>query len=147
MNPARVRFRLRPAVVLAVCAALSAAGCSREPPYHPVQGKLTVGGKPMTAGRVLFVPDAAKGNASPEEARARVDATGAYSLKTGDRDGCRPGRYKVVVFAFAEPGPGEGPRPPVWFAAQKYGDAKTTDLEVEVTADPKSGQYDFDLKP
>lgn len=120
-------------------------GCAREPTYHAVTGKMTVAGKPMTAGRVLFVP--ADGNPSPEEARARVDGTGAYTLKTGERDGCRPGKYKVVVFAFPEPGPGEGPKPPVWFAAQKYGDPKTTDLEVEVTADPKPGQYDFDLKP
>lgn len=136
------------AIAIATCGALLfCAGCSREPTYHPVRGKMTVSGKPMTAGRVLFVPDAPGGNTSPEEARARVDASGAYELKTGDRDGCRPGRYKVVVFAFAEPGPGEGPRPPVWFASQKYGDPKTTELQVEVTADPKSGQYDFDLKP
>lgn len=146
MNASHFHSSFR-AVVVAVCAALAASGCSREPTYHPVQGKLTVSGKPMTVGRVLFVPDVAKGNASPEEARARVDASGNYTLTTGDRPGCRPGWYKVVVFAFAEPGPGEGPKPPVWFASQKYGDAKTTDLEVEVNAEPKPGQYDFDLKP
>jgi hypothetical protein len=146
MTSSHTRTRTLAGTVCAVLL-LFACGCSREVPYYPVTGKLTVGGRPLTAARVQFVPDPAGGNASPEEARARVDASGTYTLKTGDRDGCRPGRYKVVVYAFAEPGPGEGPRPPVWLASQKYGDPTTTDLSVEVTADPKPGQYDFDLKP
>lgn len=123
-------------------------GCAREPVYVPVQGKLTLNNQPMTFGRVVFVPDVEKGNTSPEEARGRVDpATGTYTLTTGDKPGCRPGWYKVVVFAFAEPGPGEGPKPPVWVASQKYGDPKTTDLSVEVAADAPPERYTFDLKP
>ena len=36
------------------------------------------------------------------EQYARVDlATGQYALRTGEKVGCRPGWYKVVVFAFA----------------------------------------------
>ncbi len=129
-------------------ALLGVVGCAKEPVYHPVAGKLTVNGKALTVGRVQFVPDAAKGNDSPEEARARLDpATGGFTLTTGDKPGCRPGWYKVVVFAFAEPGPNEGPKPPVWVASMRYVDAKTTELSVEVTAEPQPGQYDFDLKP
>ncbi len=138
------RFIAMPLLALAI----ATLGCAKEPVYHPVEGKLTVNGKPLTAARLQFVPDPEKGNTSPEEARARVDlATGQYALKTGEKVGCRPGWYKVVVFAFAEPGPGEGPKPPVWLASQKYADPKSTELSVEVTAEPKSGQYDFDLKP
>ena len=56
-------------------------GCAKEPVYHPVNGKLTIGGKAMTFGRVVFVPDVAKGNTSPEEARGRVDPeTGKFRL-------------------------------------------------------------------
>lgn len=123
-------------------------GCSKEPVYVPVQGKLTLNTKAMTFGRVVFVPDTEKGNTSTEEGRGRVDPeTGMYSLTSGEKTGCRPGWYKVVVFAFAEPGPGEGPKPPVWVASQKYGDPKTTELSVEVTADAPPERYNFDLKP
>lgn len=123
-------------------------GCAKEPVYHPVAGKLSINEKSMTFGRVVFVPDVEKGNTSPEEARGRVDPkTGMYSLTSGEKTGCRPGWYKVVVFAFAEPGPGEGPKPPVWVANQKYGDPKSTDLTVEVTADGPPERYNFDLKP
>jgi len=139
----------RLAFPILVCAfVLVAVGCAKEPVYYPVEGKLTLNGKPMTVGRLQFVPDAEKGNASQEEARARVDpATGQFALKTEEKIGCRPGWYKVVVFGFAEPGPGEGPKPPVWLASQKYADPKTTSLSVEVTAEPKPGQYDFNLLP
>lgn len=140
-------------LVFAICA----AGCEKEPEYYPVQGKLTINKVPLLAVNVQFVPDPEKGNTSPEEARGWVDReTGVYTLKTtkaGDKlqkdtkVGCRPGWYKVVVFAFEEQKPSEGPKPPKWLASQKYADPKTTELSVEVTADPKPGQYDFDLKP
>jgi len=137
--------------------ALFATGCEKEPAYYPVQGKLTINKVPLLAVNVQFVPDPEKGNTSPEEARGWVDReTGVYTLKTtkaGDKFqkdtklGCRPGWYKVVVFAFVEQKPSEGPKPPVWLASQKYASPRTTELSVEVTADPKPGQYDFDLKP
>ncbi|MBA4064792.1 MAG: hypothetical protein C0501_13980 [Isosphaera sp.] len=132
---------------LAAAALLLAAGCQREPELVPVAGRLTVGGEPLTAARVQFVPDRQKGNALGREARARADADGAYALATDGRPGALPGWYQVAVFAFEEVPDGGGPRPPVWLAPARYADPEKSGFAVEVTADAPPGRYDFDLKP
>ena len=121
-------------------------GCKAEPVYLPVAGKVTVEGKVLPHARLRFVPDAEKGNTSVLEARARVDSTGAYTLETGDKQGCLVGWYKVLIFPMKEPGPTEGPSPPVWLASTIYPNESTTPFSVEVTANPPDGAYDFDLK-
>lgn len=122
-------------------------GCGSGPTLIPVEGKLTVQNKVLSHARLQFVPDASKGNTSLLEARGRVDENGVYQLMTGDKPGCAPGWYKVLVYAMKEPKPGEGPSPPVWLASMLYTSEQTTPLSVEVTANAQPGQYDFDLKP
>jgi hypothetical protein len=139
-------MRVPVCLVLFIVSAAFTTGCEKPPVYYPVEGKLTVNNKPLLAARLQFIPDVSRGNTFTSEPRGKVDpATGSYSITTDGKNGCPPGWYKVVIFAFAEPGPGEGPKPPVWLASQKYADPKTTDLSIEVTASPKTGQYDFNL--
>jgi hypothetical protein len=126
---------------------LLVVGCQREPPLVPVSGKLTLAGKPLSPARVQFVPDRSKGNVHGQEARGRVAADGTYTLSTGSRPGAMPGWYTVAVFAFEEVPEGGEPKPITWLAPPRYADPAQSGLSVEVTAQPKPNQYDFDLKP
>jgi hypothetical protein len=112
----------------------------------PVSGTITVNNQPLSAGTVVFHPDAARGNTSRVEARATIDSEkpGIYRLITNDKDGAPLGAYKVTVYAMKVAGP---MRPPEWLAHEKYTDVKTSGLAVEVVLDPKTGAYDFKLEP
>src|SRR5437879_6512281 len=93
---------LRPLVFLSAWGCLLAVliGCGKgDPKLIPVDGKVTFGGKPLTTGTVIFVPDTSKGNESKEEPRGIIDSEGRYRLTTHIIDGAPPGWYKVTVSA------------------------------------------------
>lgn len=106
-----------------------------------------MGGRPVSPARVQFVPDRQKGNVDGQEARGRVEADGSYTVSTGDKPGAIPGWYKVAVFAFEEVPEGQGPKPITWLAPPRYADPDKSGLAVEVTVQPRLGQYDLELKP
>jgi hypothetical protein len=146
-------FDRRPAFFLLV--AVLVCGCGDDSGVgqtFPVRGRITVGSEPLTASTtvVLFKPDAAKGNTSPFEPTGTVDAEGNYTLHTNGKKGAPAGWYKVVVTAAEAPSfRGKGPRTQMPGAkslvAAKYGQAKTTDLAVEVIENPAPGAYDLKL--
>lgn len=125
--------------------ALATVGCSYVPPIEltPVKGKITVAGKPLAAGRVVFVPASGMGS----EGRGAIDADGAqgaYQVTLDgappEKTGMPPGRYKVLVFAIK---PSNEMKPPEWLASMKYADANTSDLTADVKA---GGAEEFDFK-
>jgi hypothetical protein len=122
---------------------LVATGCSYTPPLvlTPVEGQITVAGRPLSDGRVLFVPASGvggEGRGVVEAGRYSVTLDGAPPHKTG----MPPGNYKVLVFAIK---PSREMKPPEWLASQKYADAKTSPLSAEVPA--SEGKFDFSLEP
>jgi len=135
---------------------LLASGCgdnSGVGKTYPVRGRITFNNEPLTAESttVLFKPDAARGNTSPFEPAGTVDEDGNYSLLTKGKKGAPAGWYKVVVTALAsEPVHSKGPGHPHPVAQSllpaRYGQAKTTDLTVEVVEHPAPGAYDLKLK-
>lgn len=132
------------------------AGCGGPPPekFVTVSGRVKVGGKALTTGDIGFIPDEAAGNPHPEYCIGDIKPDGTFTLVTNDKAGVRPGAYKVVVWAWAEP---LSPAPtydargqpivPRALVAVKYTKKETTDLRVEVVEDPAEGAYDFDLSP
>lgn len=93
--------RLRATLLLVIVA----AGCGR-PPQAIVRGSVTVDGRPVATGRIVF----------EREGRAymtTISPEGRYELQTGDRPGFVPGTYSVAVL----------PPEPEFVA-----DPKTTDL-------------------
>jgi hypothetical protein len=134
---------------------LIAAGCgdgSGVGVTYPVRGQITMDGAPWNAKTttVLFKPDAAKGNMTTWEPAATVDKQGNYTLRTGGKKGAPPGWYRVIVTATGAPAPpAKGVmhhRPlPKSLLPAKYGQAKTTDLLVEVVEQPSPGAYDLKL--
>lgn len=133
---------MRRLLAAAVCAALvGLAGCSK---MGTVGGRVTVGGKPVAGGGVVFHP-VGKG----ATATGTIGPDGRYALAVGTESGIAPGEYKVTVVGYPELPPwdntkGAPPAPPVITGAQ-YRDAGTTPLTRTVTAG--SNDFDFDVEP
>ena len=131
------------------------AGCSSPgEKLVVVEGRVTVNGNAVGTGHVGFIPDESKGTAHPEYSVGDLRPDGKFTLATNAKGGVRPGWYKVVVWASAEPLP-ENPvydangqlKPVRWLVNVKYTAKETTDLRVEVVEKPAAGAYEFDLLP
>lgn len=73
------------------------AGCGERPRLVPATGKITHKGQPLTAGSVIFVPDA--GNAwAKDNPSSLLQTDGTFTMKTFPfGDGVSPGKYKVTL--------------------------------------------------
>ncbi|HMC10721.1 MAG TPA: hypothetical protein VKH44_05505 [Pirellulaceae bacterium] len=133
-------------MILSVVLLASLAGCNSSGVGRivPVKGKITVDGKPLTIGSLVFKPDAAKGNPSQFGPAATIAADGSYSLFTKEKQGAPLGWYKVgVVAQEADPGNPYGPMKSL--VPQRYNDAESSGLAIEVVAAPTPGTYDLKL--
>ena len=73
------------------------AGCGERPRLVPATGKITHKGQPLTAGSVIFVPDA--GNAwAKDNPSSLLQTDGTFTMKTFPfGEGVSPGKYKVTL--------------------------------------------------
>jgi hypothetical protein len=125
-------------------------GCKPAgPPLATVKGKITLEGKPVTAGFVIYQSDDGLINAVVD-----IDAQGNYEVRTHEAAGIPPGKYKVALKPPAPYAPGtvvladagqRDQRPVDTTINQRYHSIETSQLTADVTVEPKS--YDFDLKP
>lgn len=139
--------------VLVCCKLMFAGGCdsSSGPKVHPVNGKLTIDGKPPSGVTITFHPV----DASGEAASGRVDEQGNFKLYSGNqgREGAAIGKYKVVLTQttaasagaadYMKGGPKKGrdstggaavPGMPAATFPKEYMSATTSPKEVEVTS-------------
>jgi hypothetical protein len=126
-----------------------AAGCSSAktgPKLVPVEGKVTVGGKPLPRGFVILFPDGQAGNQSNEEPRGTIESDGSYRVQTHIKDGAPLGWYRVTVTAAEQIDP-KNPYFTNWLIPTKYVDPKTSKLRYEVVENPSPGRYDIKLDP
>ena len=92
------RFTRRSLAVLAASGVLVIASCGRDEDFglgrlFPVSGTVTYNGKPLEKGQINFQPDDSKGVGA-----MGLIENGSYVMSTvGDKDGARPGKYKVTV--------------------------------------------------
>ncbi len=132
-----VRKISRLALVLVFAAAiLTAAGCSGS---QAVSGKVTVDGKPLTAGSVRYVPDKDKGNTATVEPVGTINESGTYVLYTNGKAGAPAGHYKVAVVA-QDKVDNTKPTEIKSLIDPKYNNAENSGLEVEVKS---GGSYDL----
>jgi len=140
------------AVVSCSCALmlLGLTGCGgkgaiKTPALVPVEGTITMDGKPLAEVTVMFGTGSAFGE---------TDASGRYELKAqGGKKGCPVGDYKVVVEKWVRADgsiyrSGEGISPMDAGAIQKmpprYSDMEKTELKANVPAG--GGKVNFELK-
>jgi hypothetical protein len=78
---------------VAVPLLLAGAGCGKS--IYPLQGRVTLDGKPVPNAMVRLVPE---NQTSPRLAYGQTDADGRFVLSTfGGNDGILPGTYRVTV--------------------------------------------------
>ncbi|QDU25534.1 hypothetical protein ETAA8_06030 [Anatilimnocola aggregata] len=125
---------------------LAAAGCG--PKLESVKGRVTFAGRPVPKGHIWFVPDLEKGAEHTQFSICPLNMNGEFELATYGENGVPPGWYKIVIYATkSEPPSSPTGWTPDWIVPAKYTSDQTTDLRVEVVANPRPGMYDFDLKP
>jgi hypothetical protein len=131
-----------PLLLVALCPLLL-AGCGRGGRLETadVTGTVTLDGKPLAIGTVVFTPE--RGRA----ATGKLQSDGTYSLGTyATGDGALLGKHRVAVIA-RETLPGAGPmseKSGAWAAPQFYSDHTKSGLTFEVKAD-NPNVYDIKL--
>ncbi len=127
---------------------LSSLGCGQSNlPLGKVSGRVSLHGKPVAEGTVLFVPE--KG----PMASGALDAQGHYTLTTkSPGDGAVLGRHRVTVApvttgAALEPGKPLAPSPAKFPSniPVKFQNAKTSGLSADVRSGGNT--FDYDLTP
>src|SRR5690606_26352927 len=80
------------------------AGCGKKQPFETakVTGSVTLDGKPVTEGSVLFTP------AQGWPASGKLDTEGHFTLSTyEDQDGAIVGKHEIAIIAQSGPDPSE----------------------------------------
>jgi hypothetical protein len=121
-----------------VALALALAGCGESGSHfgglqrYAVKGKvLLADGKPLTAGRVIFLS-----SAPPASAAADIGGDGSFEFKGPSGDGLPAATYRVYI----SPGPAAKPA-----FASKYLDEDTSGLDAPVTSDESKNNFEFKL--
>jgi hypothetical protein len=136
---------------------LVSTSCSGGPRLGKVSGRVTVGGKPVTSGTIMFHPDAGP------TAVAALQPDGAYTLTTiKPGDGAVVGSHRVTIQA-TNVGPGSlvdpktfdeeiqlsrkggkvlVPGKVTWVVPEKYSRAETSDLTAKVEPGPNTLNFD-----
>lgn len=149
-------MRSNPGCIVSLCTCLCLFGCAGEavPDLVPVEGTLTLQGKPLANKSLRFVPESGNGLTG----HGNTDKNGKYRLlaivpgAVTDHAGLTPGKYRVVVFepmaVMETPGAsGSGalliPSASGSEIPLDYQSANTTRLFAEVPA--AGGKIDLDL--
>jgi hypothetical protein len=128
---------------LCLCGLLVLAGCSGSVKKVPVAGTVTVNGRPLTFGKIVFNPDSTKGNTAHVACVGRLNSEGHYQIATigvqGSENGTGAplGWYKVTFEDKI------GATDVEKAVDRIFLDEYKTPLSVEVKDDPEPGAYDF----
>lgn len=128
-----------------ILAAFLPLGCQKPAdPLYPVSGLVTLNGKALHKGDIVFVPDASKGNTHLQFGMGKIARDGTYAAHTINHPGVKAGWYKIMVLA-TENEPQESLSwVPIWLVPLKYTKPESTDLVVEIG--PEREKYDVELR-
>lgn len=123
-------------------------GCRPLPKeiLHPVQGRISLDGKPISRGAVTLHP--AVPGTTWHQPTGMIEPAGQYVVYTNGRAGAPPGSYRVVVFATEATMTPEGtarPGLPKSLIPARYNQVDQTPLQLNVVAHPASKGYDLEL--
>ncbi|WP_425617705.1 hypothetical protein NA78x_001388 [Anatilimnocola sp. NA78] len=72
-------------------AVVAVTGCDTGPKLFPVEGQVTLDGKPLEYGAIRVIPGAGR------TASSDLDAQGRFKLMMDDKEGCPPGTHIVTI--------------------------------------------------
>jgi hypothetical protein len=126
------------------CVVLAGCGGSKLDTVT-VTGRVTYGGgdwpKP---GNIDFTPkEAAKGNLHPGSGSFGTD--GRFSVKSGQASGLVPGTYGVRIECWETPPSMENPSAAKSYVPEKYRNAATSGLTLEIKAGESSKEFTADI--
>ena len=128
-------------ILIALCAAtlvlvFSLTGCGGPsgPPQYEISGKATFNGKPIPAGKIMFVPDRSKENTGPRGV-ARIE-NGQYKTLPGK--GAAGGPQVVTIQGY------DGVTPPGW-AGSDLGSPIFKRYEKKIELPAENTTVDFDV--
>ena len=119
------------AIVIAVLAAFQ-LGCSGSSMESEVSGTVSLDGKKLGPGTIVFAPLADGG----KPATGSIESDGSYSMKTSRASGLAAGTYQVAVSIREMPqNVKRGDRPPIGklLIPEKYEDYRSSGLKYDVT--------------
>jgi hypothetical protein len=119
------------AVASCVVAIGLASGCSRSSQESRVSGIVTLDGKEIGPGTVVFAPTGG-GN---KPATGSIESGGSYVLMTSRETGLAPGKYQAAISIREVPQNvkrGDRPPPGKLLIPEKYEESSTSGLEYEV---------------
>ncbi len=111
---------------------LAASGCEPTEETATLTGKVTLDGKPLTQGSVLFAPS---GGEKRNAAAGDIKSDGSYTVQIGQTEKLIVGEYVVEVVSRepSSPHPDGGPPiPGAFITPLKYGKAETSGLRYNV---------------
>ena len=132
--------RLSP-ILICLVASLALLGCDNGPEYYPVSGTVVFkqDGSAAQFGSIEFRSK----TETPVIARGKIAKDGTFRVSASGKDGTIGGKHTVVILQVVG-----SPRSPQsenvahdhgLEVAKKYSDHRTTDLELNVTADSATG--------
>jgi hypothetical protein len=140
-------YRHRGAFCVVGLLLLSLTACTGDPvgPTVPVKGNVTVNGKPLKKGSVVYWPDEDKGNKLTVAPMGLIGEDGSYELNTKGKPGAPVGAYKVTVQAQTEVDSTK-PTSAKSLVPDVYATQAKTPLKKEVTENAAAGTYDLPIK-
>lgn len=127
--------------MLAALAATLFAGCGEETlSLAPVSGKVTLDGKPVPSGVVIFSPDADQGTTGPNGS-GHLNRDGTFRIRTAQRDGAVPGQHRVRINLYLPSPEDDFPSTSI---PQRYMSDATSGLTADVAPDTQN-DYHFEL--
>ncbi len=132
-------------LILVGCSIATAAiaGCGDGGLGSQVSGYVTLDGKAIGPGVVVFAPEGNKRN----PATGAIQPNGNYTLKTANTAGLIPGKYTASVSVIDEPIPAPGVRnmnPGKQLIPEKFTSTETSQLNFDVT--PGNNTINIELK-
>jgi hypothetical protein len=124
---------------------LLGCGAGSREKLHPVSGRITINGKPLTLGSVAFRPMKEKGNTSSLDPGGEIEEDGTYIVFTQNGEGAPAGWWKVIVSARDPIDPKDPYKATRSYVPAKYELLEKTDLAIEVQESPPPGAYDLQL--
>ena len=146
----------RPVLVAGLLLLAAAVGCGEAgPSFHPVSGKLTIGGKVPANVQISLYPVGGKGpiaSGTVDSSSGQFTLTSSAGVGKAPGKGAVAGKYKVVLNSasggagspeemmkqYSGGGGGKAPSTPKPSFPNEFGSASTSPKEVEIKSGPNS---------